>query len=147
MGSPAFSKGTTPALLSVQTQDNPRAVVAPSNASLNVYQKQRLQRYLAGFAAPLDTLRVIALQVQFADSVMGGQPGSERDALRDSTWFANEMRHLEQYYRGASRSRTAVAWRIPTGAGKRGLTRVSSGAVTSMSSKRPALSGTRGSWV
>jgi M6 family metalloprotease-like protein len=60
----------------------------------------------------MDTLRVIALQVQFADSVMGGQPGSERDALRDSTWFANEMRHLEQYFRGASRSRTTVSWRV-----------------------------------
>ena len=112
MGSPALAKGRAPALLGVQTQDTPRAVVAPPNASLNVYQKHRLQRYLAGLAAPLDTLHVIALQVQFADSVMGGQPGSERDALRDSTWFANEMRHLEQYYRGASRSRTTVAWRV-----------------------------------
>jgi M6 family metalloprotease-like protein len=110
--SPALAKGRTPALSRAQQRDEPPARVAPAGVSLNVYQAQRLRDYLSGAAEPLDTLRVIMLQVQFADSLMGGQPGSERPAVRDSTWFANEMRHVEQYYRGASRSRTEISWRV-----------------------------------
>jgi M6 family metalloprotease-like protein len=111
-GSTALAKGRAPALLRAQTRDTPRAAQAPAGASFNVYQQERLRSFLSGQVEPLDTLRVIALQVQFADSLMGGQPGSARDELRDSTWFANEMRHLEQYYRGASRSRTEISWRV-----------------------------------
>jgi M6 family metalloprotease-like protein len=85
---------------------------APSEASLNVFQRQRIEEFLAGATATMDTLRLIALQVQFADSVMGGQPGSERDAVRDFAWFANELEHLDQYYRGASRQRTEVVWTL-----------------------------------
>ncbi len=59
-----------------------------------------------------DTLRVIAIQVQFADSLMGGQPGSNRSALRDSTWFANELAHCEQYFRGASHARFHMDWTV-----------------------------------
>jgi M6 family metalloprotease-like protein len=112
VGASAESKSRVPGLLRAQKTGNPRGVAAPPSSSLNSYQQQRLIDYFAGFTSALDTLRVIALQVQFADSVMGGQPGSERDAVRDSTWFANEMRHVEQYYRGASRSRTEIAWRV-----------------------------------
>jgi M6 family metalloprotease-like protein len=108
----AGKKARVPRLLDAQKQDTPRSVASPPGASLNSYQRQRLIDYISGYAVALDTLRVIGLQVQFADSVMGGQPGSERDAVRDSTWFANEMRHLEQYYRGASRSRTVIAWQV-----------------------------------
>jgi M6 family metalloprotease-like protein len=84
--------------------------VAPRSGTLNVYQKQRIEDFLAGTTAPLDTLRILALQVQFADSVMGGQSGSLRSTVHDSTWFANELRHLEEYYRGASRGGTEIAW-------------------------------------
>ncbi len=63
-------------------------------------------------AVAADTLRVLALQVQFADSLMGGQPGSNRSAVRDSTWFANELTHTEQYFRGASRSRFTFQWTL-----------------------------------
>lgn len=51
-----------------------------------------------------DTLRVIAIQVQFADTLMISQ--------RDSTWFANELTHSEQYFRGASRGRFHLAWTV-----------------------------------
>ncbi|HEU4929494.1 MAG TPA: hypothetical protein VFU38_06655, partial [Candidatus Krumholzibacteria bacterium] len=51
-----------------------------------------------------DTLRVIAIQVQFTDSLMTGE--------RDSTWFANELTHTEQYFRGASRGRFQLAWTL-----------------------------------
>ena len=51
-----------------------------------------------------DTLRVIAIPVQFADTLMISQ--------RDSTWFANELAHSEQYFRGASRGRFHLAWTL-----------------------------------
>ena len=111
-GSTAFSKGRVPALIQAQKPQVPRSVAAPPSASLNIYQKKKLRDYLAGFTEPIDSLRVIVLQVQFADSLMGGQPGSLRPELRDSTWFANEMRHVEQYFRGTSQSKTNIAWRV-----------------------------------
>jgi len=111
-GSTAFSKGRVPALIQPQKPQVPRSVAAPPGATLNIFQKQKLRDYLAGFTEPIDSLRVIVLQVQFADSLMGGQPGSLRPEVRDSTWFANEMRHVEQYIRGASQSRTNIAWRV-----------------------------------
>jgi M6 family metalloprotease-like protein len=80
--------------------------------SLNVYQKQRIDQYLSGFAVPLDTLRIVGLQTQFADSLMGGQPGSLRKTVRDSTWFAGELGHLADYVRGASRGKTELVWEM-----------------------------------
>jgi len=79
---------------------------------LNRFQTERL-RSLAGssFAATPDTLRVALFQVQFTDTLMGGQTGSDR-APRDSTWFANEMKHVEQYFRGASRGRLTLQWTV-----------------------------------
>ena len=71
-----------------------------------------MNRFAAGAVASLDTLRLIVFQVQFTDTLMGGQPGSSRSP-RDSTWFANELQHLEQYYRGASRGRLTVRWTLP----------------------------------
>jgi len=94
------------------SQGASRAAPIPGGTSLNLYQERRIRDYFAGVVVPLDTLRVIALQVQFADSLMGGQEGSRRPEVHDSTWFANELRHLEQYYRGASRSRTNIAWTL-----------------------------------
>jgi hypothetical protein len=69
----------------------PRAVNASkpaSNPQLNVYQRERLETLIAPGAIRStaaeadDTLRVLAFQVQFQDSLMGGQPGSNRSALR-----------------------------------------------------------------
>ena len=93
----------------------PRAVPAhvAANRAPNVYQRARIEN-LARHATAVDddTLRVIALQVQFSDSLMGGQPGSNRTAVRDSTWFANELIHCEQYFRGASRGRLVFQWTV-----------------------------------
>ncbi len=79
---------------------------------LNAYQRERVRRYLRQQTAGADTLRVLAIQVQFADSLMGGQPGSARSAIHDSTYFANGLRHVEQYYRAASRGDLLVEWRV-----------------------------------
>lgn len=79
----------------------------------NQFQRERLEAMTRHQAAVNDdTLRVIALQVQFSDSLMGGQPGSNRTAVRDSTWFANELAHAEQYYSGASRNRLVFDWTL-----------------------------------
>lgn len=88
--------------------------VAPvtSNGALNVYQRDRLRSLVTPAAAVRDdTLRVLAFQVQFQDTLMGGQPGSNRP-LRDTTWFSNELEHMAQYFRGASRGHLQVAWTI-----------------------------------
>lgn len=108
--SAVLAKGTVPPLQSPAAQSG--KPVLSRDTSLNVFQRERIEAFLAGVTAPFDTLRVLALQVQFADSVMGGQPGSERSAVRDSTWFANELRHLADYYRGASRGRTEIVWTL-----------------------------------
>jgi len=87
-----------------------------ADGGLNDYQRERLRRFSSALAPSMaaltgDTLRLAVFQVQFTDTLMGGQPGSRR-ALRDSTWFAHELDHLTQYYRGASRQRFHVAWTI-----------------------------------
>ncbi|HXV13127.1 MAG TPA: FG-GAP-like repeat-containing protein [Candidatus Krumholzibacteria bacterium] len=93
------------------THATPAHVSAP--ASPNRYQRARIEAMSRATAAVTDdTLRVLALQVQFADSLMGGQPGSNRSAVRDSTWFANELIHTEQYFRGASRNRFTFEWTL-----------------------------------
>ncbi len=94
-----------------QIHATPAHVSAP--APPNRYQRARLEAMSGGIAAVADdTLRVLALQVQFADSLMGGQPGSNRTAVRDSAWFANELMHTEQYFRGASRNRFTFQWTL-----------------------------------
>lgn len=76
-----------------------------TDRSTNRYQRSRLEALTGRHAAVGDdTLRVIALQVQFADSLMG--------VVRDSTWFANELIHVEQYYDGASRGRFVFQWTL-----------------------------------
>ncbi len=84
---------------------------------LNRFQRDRIRSYLAGSAessafVALDTLRLIALQVQFADSLMGGQEGSRRPEVRDSLFFANELQHLTDYFLGASRNNLTIVWEI-----------------------------------
>lgn len=106
----AYAKGNVPPLHSPDRQQ--KKAIAPHDLSLNVYQRDRIENFLAGAVVRFDTLRVLALQVQFADSIFGGQTGSERSAVRDSTWFANELRHLAEYYRGASRGRTEITWTL-----------------------------------
>ncbi len=85
---------------------------AANEGRLNDYQRELLNRYLAGTAVVQDTLVLIGIQVQFADSLMGGQEGSIREELRDSTWFANELAHVHQYFNGASRKNFAVRWEV-----------------------------------
>jgi len=102
----ALARGPVPRILDTQK----RVVRPPERVRINRYQRERLSAWLAG-AAPgsLDTLRIAAFQVQFQDVGMGGQPNG-RPEVRDSTWFANELSHLRDYYRGASRGRMEITW-------------------------------------
>jgi M6 family metalloprotease-like protein len=77
---------------------------SPVSTHLNVYQRASVRGLLDNQAVGIDTLRILALQVQFADSLMGGS--------RDSTYFANELKHVTQYYNGASRGELVVTWRV-----------------------------------
>jgi M6 family metalloprotease-like protein len=77
---------------------------SPVSTRLNVYQRASVRGLLDKQAAGIDTLRILALQVQFADSLIGGD--------RDSTYFANELKHVTQYYDGASRGELVVTWRV-----------------------------------
>ena len=107
----AFAVRATPAY---QPRHDKKAITpartAPLKASreLSRFQRDRLAQ-LAGSRSTMapaaldDTLRVLAFQVQFTDTLMGGQPGAKRKAVRDPEWFNNELGHMDQYYRGASR--------------------------------------------
>ena len=111
---PSWGGRQVPAYRNPERPDVRRAVAAPSSArSLNVYQRARLES-LVSATAPVtdDTLRILVFQVQFQDSLMGGQPGSNRPQVRDSLWFANEMDHMAQYFHGASRGHFEIEWTI-----------------------------------
>jgi len=107
----AYAGRPAPAYRTPGVQGSGAVATPPPGAAsgLNRYQRDRVSRFTGGAAASLDTVRLIVFQVQFTDTLMGGQPGSNRTP-RDSTWFANELQHLEQYYRGASRGRLTVRW-------------------------------------
>jgi len=96
----------------VPRDETPRATPQVRQQRLNTFQRERLRGYLLGAPVAIDTLRLGAFQVQFSDSLMGGQPGSLRDAVHDSTWFANELTHLTQYFDGASRDNLTITWTV-----------------------------------
>ncbi len=106
----AFAVRATPAYQPRDAQKNitpARATPLAATRELSRFQRERLaqlagSRSRAALAPSDDTLRVAVFQVQFTDTLMGGQPGAKRPR-RDATWFNNELAHVDQYYRGASR--------------------------------------------
>jgi hypothetical protein len=79
-------------------------VTPPGERRVNLYQKNNIRGFLAGQPVGADTLNVLGIQVQFADSLMrSGQ---------DSTYFANELKHLAEYFAGASRGQLSVQWAV-----------------------------------
>jgi M6 family metalloprotease-like protein len=90
----------------------PNAPYPDNDRKLNEYQRDRLEKYLSGAAVADDTLSIIAIQVQFADSLMGGQGTGSREELHDSTYFAGELAHVEQYFAGASRNHQTIRWEV-----------------------------------
>ena len=108
----SYAARPTPAFRSADAKTVVSTPAPTASRTLNQFQRERLATAV-GMTSPAfapgvpDTLRVAVFQVQFTDTLMGGQMGSNR-ALRDSTWFANEFDHVAQYYRGASRQRFTV---------------------------------------
>jgi M6 family metalloprotease-like protein len=84
---PAFGQFAAPAA--------PRAAL-PRAQSAGPYQRIAVERLLRGGSAPVDSLKVVVFMVSFADS------GFSAD--HDAAYFENELRHLREYYLGASRN-------------------------------------------
>jgi M6 family metalloprotease-like protein len=75
---------------------SPRARAAmPLGARVGPYQREAVERLLGGAGAPVDSLNVIVFLVSFADR------GFNED--HDAAYFENELRHVKEYYIGASR--------------------------------------------
>ncbi|MGD1047853.1 MAG: T9SS type A sorting domain-containing protein [Candidatus Krumholzibacteriaceae bacterium] len=68
----------------------------PRGSAAGPYQRRSLERLLAGSAASVESLDVIVFRVSFADK--------DFDAAHDTTYFDNELRHVREYYLGASRN-------------------------------------------
>jgi len=71
-----------------------------SSAGLGYFQKQSIRKLTEGITGSADSLRLLAIMVSFPGS--GFDTGSETVAAHDSLYFANELRHLKEYYYGAS---------------------------------------------
>ncbi|MDZ7860246.1 MAG: hypothetical protein U5O15_06210 [Candidatus Krumholzibacteriota bacterium] len=72
-----------------------------SSAGLGYFQKQSIRKLAEGVTGSADSLRLLAIMVSFPGSDF--DTGSETVAAHDSLYFANELRHLKEYYHGASR--------------------------------------------
>ncbi len=80
----------------------------PKGRPAGVYQQQAISGLLAGsFDAP-DTLELLVIRVAFSDMDFTSPP-------HDSLYFANEMRHTWEYFRGASIGAFGLGWKIAAG--------------------------------
>jgi M6 family metalloprotease-like protein len=66
----------------------------PHGRSSGTYQMRSLERLALGAPEPVDSLNVIVLTVSFADR--------DVDAAHGAVYFENELRHLREYFLGAS---------------------------------------------
>jgi len=66
------------------------------------YQRKALDRFLSGAAGVEDTLSIIGSRSSSPTALWGLGRGA-RVEVHDSTYFANELRHVADYFRGASR--------------------------------------------
>lgn len=67
----------------------------PRGPSAGLYQRRAVSRMLEGSFEPVDTLRLLVFRVSFTDLDFNG-------AVHDSVYFANELRHVREYFIGAS---------------------------------------------
>ena len=80
----------------------------PKGNPAGVYQQMALSGLLAGsFGAP-DTLELLVIRVSYADMDFTSPP-------HDSLYFANELRHTWEYFRGASLGAFGLGWEIAAG--------------------------------
>lgn len=80
----------------------------PRGRPAGLYQQVALSALLAGSFDTPDTLRLLVIRVSFADMSFTSPP-------HDSLYFANEMRHTWEYFRGASVGAFGLGWEIAAG--------------------------------
>ncbi|MDD4857810.1 MAG: hypothetical protein PHD74_06860, partial [Candidatus Krumholzibacteria bacterium] len=73
----------------------------PLGMRVGAYQKGSIGRLLGGTTSAVESLDVIVFLVSFADV--------DFDAAHDTTYFTNELRHVKEYYLGASRNVFALS--------------------------------------
>jgi M6 family metalloprotease-like protein len=70
-----------------------------------LYQRESLGRLASGSFSPVESLSILVVRVSFSDKDFGiGADGNAHDSL----YFENELRHLREYYDGASLGRFAL---------------------------------------
>ena len=80
----------------------------PKGRPAGIYQQKALSGLLAGSFDTPDTLELLVIRVSFADMDFTSPP-------HDSLYFANELRHTWEYFRGASLGAFGLGWKIAAG--------------------------------
>jgi M6 family metalloprotease-like protein len=85
--------------MTARTQTPPAAaagVSLPHRPAASSYQRSSLAKLLGGTTSPAESLSVIVFMVSFADEGFGSE--------HDTMYYANELRHVREYFLGASRN-------------------------------------------
>ncbi|UCF05641.1 MAG: hypothetical protein JSV33_00980 [bacterium] len=89
--------------VSVHGEEQLRRAAHPRSSSNGRYQRMALERFLDGRSSTVDSLSILVFRVSFPDRDF--KDGSIDGIVHDSLYFANELRHVREYYDGASRGR------------------------------------------
>ena len=79
----------------------------PRSPSEGFYQEMSMARLAQAGSGPVDTLSMLVIRVEFSDLGFS--------ETYDSLYLANELRHLAEYYHGASAGRFGLGWEIAPG--------------------------------
>ncbi|MCK4237466.1 MAG: hypothetical protein KAX38_10135, partial [Candidatus Krumholzibacteria bacterium] len=85
----------------------------PRGRPLGTYQRGAFLDLLEGRFTCVDSLSLLAVRVSFSDRDFNADVGDT--VVYDSLYFANELRHLEEYFLGASCSRFILSWELSPG--------------------------------
>ncbi len=82
----------------------------PGGPFHGTFQREAIRSRSAGRFETVDSLKVLVLRVSFSDREFSTVP-----VPYDSVYFANELRHLDEYFTGASRGRFSLCWELAPG--------------------------------
>lgn len=85
----------------------------PRGRSPGTYQRVILRRLLDDRFTPVDSLKLLVLRAEFTDRKF--KLGPEHVPPYDSLYYANELRHLVEYFLGASSSTFHLDWELAPG--------------------------------
>jgi M6 family metalloprotease-like protein len=86
-------------------QDTVDLPALPKGRPAGVYQREALAGLLSGTHGAPDTLDLLVIRVSYADMDFTSPP-------HDSIYFANELRHAWEYFKGASLGAFGLGWEI-----------------------------------